>query len=138
MEPDSNQTAGRPSLELARVQFIQAEFGEFLTGFDQTQAAIRIDRFHWIHDCLFNDGWSVERIRQALGATDRRGRIVAVTSGKGGVGKTTVSLNLAVAFAQLGRRTLLFDGDFGMGNVHVFAGINPTVTILDVLDGPVR
>jgi flagellar biosynthesis protein FlhG len=116
------------------VQFIQQEFAPFLVGFDSTQAAVRIERFHWIHDRLFDDGWSPERIRHALRATERRGRIIAVSSGKGGVGKTTISLNLSVAFAQCGRRTLLFDGDLGMANVHVFAGINPTVTILDVLD----
>jgi flagellar biosynthesis protein FlhG len=124
----------RPSLELARVQFIQREFAPFLAGFDAAQADIRIDRFHWIHDRLFQDGWSPDRIRQALGASERRGRIIAVTSGKGGVGKTTVSLNLSVAFARCGRRTLLLDGDFGLGNIHVFAGLNPTATILDVLD----
>ena len=60
---------------------------------------------------------------------------MAVTSGKGGVGKTTVSVNLAIAMAARGRRVLLCDADLGMANVHVFAGVNPTVTLLDVLDG---
>ena len=131
---ESNGTAPRPSLELSRVQFIQQEFASFLTGFDSSQAVVRIDRFHWIHDRLFIDGWSPEQISQALRATEIRGRFIAVSSGKGGVGKTTVALNLALAFAQCGRRTLLFDGDLGMANVHVYAGLNPAVTVLDVLD----
>ena len=132
---ESGDSVPRRSLELARVQFIQREFASYLTGFDSTQTAARIDRFHWIHDRLFLDGWSPDGIRRALSTTEQRGRFIAVTSGKGGVGKTTVALNLGVAFAQSGRRTLLFDGDFGMANVHVYSGINPAVTILDVLDG---
>jgi flagellar biosynthesis protein FlhG len=134
MNPDLPSTIVRPSLELARVQFIQREFAPYLSGFEFSQSAIRVERFHWIHDRIFIDQWSPDRVRRALSATDRRGRIIAVTSGKGGVGKTTVSLNMSVAFAQCGRRTLLFDGDFGLGNVHVFAGVNPSVTILDVLE----
>jgi flagellar biosynthesis protein FlhG len=133
--PDESQSSVKPSLELSRIQIIQREFEPFLTGFSANEAPIRVERFYWIHDRLFLDGWSPQRVRQALSVTQVRGRIIAITSGKGGVGKTTVAVNLALAFAQCGRRTLLFDGDFGMANVHVFAGINPSVTVLDVLDG---
>lgn len=61
--------------------------------------------------------------------------VVAVTSGKGGVGKTTVAVNLAIGAARMGRRTILFDADLGLANVHVLAGVNPRATILDVITG---
>jgi flagellar biosynthesis protein FlhG len=89
----------------------------------------------WVHDRLFLEGWQISAVRAELVRAQRSVRVLAVTSGKGGVGKTTVVVNLAVAFAQRGRRVLLFDGDLGMANTHVFAGVNPTGNILDVIDG---
>lgn len=62
-------------------------------------------------------------------------RVITVTSGKGGVGKTTVALNLALALVQSGTRTLLFDGDLGLANVHVLAGLSPRNTIVELLQG---
>lgn len=54
---------------------------------------------------------------------DRNVSIVAVTSGKGGVGKTTIAVNLAVLFAELGERVLLVDADLGLANVDVLLGM---------------
>jgi flagellar biosynthesis protein FlhG len=79
----------------------------------------------------------VAEVRAELNATFRRTRTIAITSGKGGVGKTTFSVNFAVACAQLGRRVLLFDADFGMANVHIYTGVNPKITLLDLVDGRV-
>ncbi|MBI4696167.1 MAG: MinD/ParA family protein [Gammaproteobacteria bacterium] len=62
-------------------------------------------------------------------------RVFAVTSGKGGVGKTTVSINLAVALAAAGRRVTLLDADLGLANIDVLLGLTPTRTLLHVLDG---
>ena len=62
-------------------------------------------------------------------------RVVAVTGGKGGVGKTTVAVNLATALADSGRRTLLLDADLGLANVDVLLGLTPTYTLADVVDG---
>lgn len=60
-------------------------------------------------------------------------RVIAVASGKGGVGKTSVSVNLALALANNGRRTLLLDTDLGLANVDVMLGLSPRWTLADVV-----
>jgi len=60
---------------------------------------------------------------------------IAVTSGKGGVGKTNVVVNLAVALARLRHRVVVLDGDFGLGNVDVLLGLAPPYHIGHVLTG---
>jgi flagellar biosynthesis protein FlhG len=63
--------------------------------------------------------------------------VIAVASGKGGVGKTNVAVNLSVALARLGRRVGLVDADFGLGNVDVFLGLTPEFHIGHLLAGEV-
>jgi flagellar biosynthesis protein FlhG len=58
-----------------------------------------------------------------------------VTSGKGGVGKTSLSINLAVAMARLGHEVGLLDADFGLGNIDVMLGLTPESHLGAVLDG---
>lgn len=62
-------------------------------------------------------------------------QVIAVTGGKGGVGKTNISVNLAAALAQAGRRVMLLDGDLGLANVDVFLGLSPRYTLAQVLAG---
>ena len=62
-------------------------------------------------------------------------RVIAVTSGKGGVGKSTVSINLAIAMAQAGSRVTLLDADLGLANIDVLLGMTPTRNLADVLSG---
>ncbi len=62
-------------------------------------------------------------------------RVIAVTSGKGGVGKTNISVNLALAMANKGKNVLLFDADMGLANVDVMLGMMPQYTLLHVLNG---
>lgn len=62
-------------------------------------------------------------------------QVVAVTGGKGGVGKSTLSVNLAVASAAAGRRVVLLDGDLGLANADVLLGITPRHTLADLLTG---
>ncbi len=62
-------------------------------------------------------------------------QVIAVTSGKGGVGKTTTSVNLAISMALDGRKVMLLDGDLGLANVDVMLGLQPTYNLSHVLDG---
>jgi len=62
-------------------------------------------------------------------------QVIAVTGGKGGVGKTSVAVNLSAALASAGRRVVLFDGDLGLANVDVFLGLSPRYTLAHVLSG---
>ena len=58
---------------------------------------------------------------------------IAVTSGKGGVGKTSIAVNLAITLKNLGSRVHLFDADYGMANAHVLLGVNPEYVISDLI-----
>jgi flagellar biosynthesis protein FlhG len=62
-------------------------------------------------------------------------QVLAVTGGKGGVGKTSVAVNLAAALTGAGRRVVLLDGDLGLANVDVFLGLTPRHTLAHVLRG---
>ena len=77
--------------------------------------------------------------RQAAGlrrlTAQRDIRVIAVASGKGGVGKTHIAVNLAIALAQSGRSTLLLDADLGLANVDVLLGLHPTASLKHVIAG---
>jgi flagellar biosynthesis protein FlhG len=62
-------------------------------------------------------------------------RVMAVTSGKGGVGKTNIVANLGYALTKLGKRVLIFDADLGLGNLDVLLGIAPRYNLAHVLNG---
>jgi flagellar biosynthesis protein FlhG len=62
-------------------------------------------------------------------------RVIAVTSGKGGVGKSTVSINLATALAAAGLRVTLLDADLGLANIDVLLGLSAPRTLANVIDG---
>lgn len=62
-------------------------------------------------------------------------RAIAVTGGKGGVGKTNVSVNLAVAMADLGKRVMVLDADLGLANIDVVLGLHPEYDLSHVLRG---
>lgn len=68
-------------------------------------------------------------------AKPRPVRVIAVASGKGGVGKTNVSVNLATAMAQAGKRVMIFDADLGLANVDVMLGLHPHMNLSHVIRG---
>ena len=62
-------------------------------------------------------------------------RVVSFTSGKGGVGKTNMVVNTAIALSRQGRRVLVVDADLGLANVDILLNLKPQLTIQDVLKG---
>lgn len=62
-------------------------------------------------------------------------RVMAVTSGKGGVGKTNLSVNLGIALSEMGRRVTLLDADMGLANVDILLGMYPEFNLAHVLKG---
>jgi flagellar biosynthesis protein FlhG len=65
----------------------------------------------------------------------KQARRIAVISGKGGVGKTIITANLAASLSSLGRRVLVIDADLGLANLDILLGVDPRHTIHDVLRG---
>lgn len=66
-------------------------------------------------------------------SANRKARVVAVASGKGGVGKTNCSVNLSVALARAGKETMLVDADIGLANANILLGLNAPLTVGDIL-----
>ncbi|HZF81379.1 MAG TPA: MinD/ParA family protein [Rubrivivax sp.] len=69
------------------------------------------------------------------GVAQSGAQIIAVTSGKGGVGKTFVTANLAAALARAGRKVLVLDADLGLANLDVVLNLFPKITLHDVFTG---
>lgn len=78
------------------------------------------------------------RLRELVATSRRRARVVAVTSGKGGVGKSNVALNCAIAAARHNRRVVLIDADLGLANLDVMAGITAASGLAEVIAGRKR
>ncbi len=65
--------------------------------------------------------------------SEKKARVITVTSGKGGVGKTNITVNLALALSRMGLKVVILDVDFGLANIDVLFGIVPKYTLLDLM-----
>ena len=68
-------------------------------------------------------------------SVDKKARIITITSGKGGVGKSNFVVNFAITLQKQGKRVLIFDADIGMGNDDVLMGLFPKYNVLDLING---
>ncbi len=76
-----------------------------------------------------------QKLRELAAACRQQPRIITVTSGKGGVGKSNVVINLAISLSRLGKRVLIVDADLGLANVDVLLGLKHRFNLQHVLDG---
>lgn len=83
-------------------------------------------------------GDQAQQLRDLVWRARSHARTLAVTSGKGGVGKTSTSVNLAIALAARGGRVILLDADLGLANVEVLMGLNSLYNIEHVIEGERR
>lgn len=80
-----------------------------------------------------------ERLREMMkernngGGGKKNTRVIAIASGKGGVGKTNISINLALAYAELGKRVIVLDADLGLANVNVVLGVIPKYNLYHLI-----
>jgi len=130
------ELAAATGLEESLIRFYESEYAgqlpeKILRGnslFFHPQAIAAFQNVHARHGerSGSGDGAVVERHGYA--------RVIAVSSGKGGVGKSNLALNLAIEFQRLGKMALVLDADLGMANIHLLAGIQPRYTLKDLID----
>jgi len=135
---DLGELSRRTGLEESLVRFYESEYGaelpeKVLQGgslFFTEEAVAAFLKVHARH----HPG------AEASGAPAREGygRVLAVTSGKGGVGKSNIALNLALEFQRQGKMALVLDADLGMANIHLLAGIEPGYTLGDYLKSGIK
>src|SRR5918992_4651351 len=94
---------------------------------------MRIHHYLWSND--MSDTVLETQSSSLVGTGGTPTRVFTVTSGKGGVGKTNVVANLAIALARQGKRVLVLDADLGLGNMDILLGLTPKNTIEHVLNG---
>lgn len=154
------QVAQATGLEECEIHFFEQVFREFITSTPLEAGEFsqeHIDMFRRVKKMIHEDGLSLEEIkgalrgeraktagslktrrsrRQSASSGRRRARIIAVTSGKSGVGKTFITVNLALALARAGKRVAVFDADPGPSGAHAMMGLTPRFSAASAGEAP--
>ncbi len=91
-----------------------------------------MDQATGLRNMIKGESCKVLRLRENNGD---RTKVITITSGKGGVGKTNVVVNLAVTCQRMGRKVLIFDADLGLANIDIIFGLNPKHNIESIIKG---
>ena len=148
------QVVERTGLEESEVRYFESVFREFLTFSEMGLGKNEFSEDHIvllqrIRDLVHKRGFTVDEVRRELKQSlhlirekppmpvkgPGYARVIAVTSGKGGVGKTSFTVNLAVSIAQTGRKVAIFDADLGLANVHILLGVKPRFNLAHLVQG---
>ncbi|MBX7244472.1 MAG: P-loop NTPase [Candidatus Sumerlaeaceae bacterium] len=148
------QVVDKTGLEESEIRYFENAFKEFLTftemgldknDFTEDHIAILLR----IKELVHKRGFTVDEVKRELKSFIKNihvkppkpvkgpsyARVIAITSGKGGVGKTSVVVNLACVIAQTGLRVGIFDADLGLANVHILMGVKPRFNLSHVVQG---
>lgn len=125
----TTEAAARLGLDEERIVQVLDRHGEMIPGLERD----RSDRLPV--EALELVSKLAQSVDKPTGGQKKLGTVIAVTSGKGGVGKTSVSVNVATELAARGYRTVLVDVDLGLANAHILAGRSPGKTLFDWLAG---
>jgi len=87
---------------------------------------------------LMREHSSDKRTMQVEQKTVMSARVIAIASGKGGVGKSNFATNMAIQMRKLGKRVVIIDADFGLANVEILLGVAPKHSVTDVLNGKIN
>ena len=146
------QVVDKTGLEESEIRYYESVFREFLQFTEMGLGRNEFTEDHTsillrIKDLVTKRGFTVEEVRRELKTSIKfihekppmpvkgagYARVIAVTSGKGGVGKTSFVVNMAVAIAQTGRRVAVFDADLGLANVHILMGVKPRFNLAHLI-----
>lgn len=131
-------------MEEARFLYLEKEFGPYIglknaLLYASVYSAGQIAILRKIEALLRQGARTVEDVKHKISsfiALREKGMwVAAVTSGKGGVGKTSISVNLSVAMARMGLRPVLVDADLGLANAHLLLGLLPKLDLQDLILG---